>query len=710
MSEQEPIQHQAPLPESLRIQLEKFRKHLWKIKITEAILAGLIGLVFSFALVFALDRVWEIPAMVRLIILLAGVSLFAVFAPLWINRWVFKHRKENQLARLISAQYPRLGDRLLGVVELQDQDESKTALSPKLREAAMIAVAHDSKKRDLENAIPKTWLPKLGAGFAVLFAGSAVAFFVFPNAGLNALKRWFMPLSDTERYTFTKVDTSHIPDPLYVARDEPFDVTILFKDDTENKPDSLEARYGNGSWSTFSLADDKYKIRFDKGARNRGDIDIKVGDANESISVYPVERSNIRVSKAIITFPDYIGREPVTQEFGSGEIDALEGSKVVVKSHADRTLSKVTAGPMKLEPTEEFALTEEAEIELGGADPKPIEPKFVDLAASANENIITTDTINVGEDIINIPIKWEDKYGIKGSAPINLVINPTIDELPSTYAQNAPRERYMLHTEVLELELVAEDDYGLKGAGIEWQGEFITPTPGEPAKGEEQFITGSRTNNNLREKIYFDFGKREIGPQKVVLRTWTQDYHPDHKRVYSEPITVYLLSEAEHADFIKGQVDSLMSDLESAMDTEQDNLDENERIQKDLKSKDPKKVQEAKEKLQQQQDKELENKDAVDKIAKKMKDILKESSKNSNIDSKTMKDMADAAQKLDKMSKQDMPEAADKLGDAQNKKNSEEKTEKDLKDAIEKQKEILKDLRDTQKAIKRLEERLERTL
>jgi len=106
-----------PLPESLREQLESFKKHLWRIKITEAVLAGLLGLFVSFALVFALDRIWEIPPLIRLVILLSGISLFAVFAPFWINRWVFKHRKENQLAQLISKHFPHLGDRLLGVVE-----------------------------------------------------------------------------------------------------------------------------------------------------------------------------------------------------------------------------------------------------------------------------------------------------------------------------------------------------------------------------------------------------------------------------------------------------------------------------------------------------------------------------------------------------------------------------------------------------------------
>ena len=117
--------------------------------------------------------------MMRLIILVAGISLFAIFAPFWINRWVFKHRKENQLARLISKSYPNLGDRLLGVVELQDQKESQTALSPELREAAMIAVAHDAKNRELDKALSASWRNKLALGAMVTAGLCSIAFFIF---------------------------------------------------------------------------------------------------------------------------------------------------------------------------------------------------------------------------------------------------------------------------------------------------------------------------------------------------------------------------------------------------------------------------------------------------------------------------------------------------------------------------------------------------
>ena len=64
----------------------------------EAVAAGVIGLLVSFLLVYVLDRFWQTPGWLRLAILIAGVSLFTVFAPYWLHRWVWKQRRESQLA------------------------------------------------------------------------------------------------------------------------------------------------------------------------------------------------------------------------------------------------------------------------------------------------------------------------------------------------------------------------------------------------------------------------------------------------------------------------------------------------------------------------------------------------------------------------------------------------------------------------------------
>jgi hypothetical protein len=44
-----------------------FRRHLWRVKIFEAVAAGLIGLLLSFLLVYGLDPVWQTPGWARLV-------------------------------------------------------------------------------------------------------------------------------------------------------------------------------------------------------------------------------------------------------------------------------------------------------------------------------------------------------------------------------------------------------------------------------------------------------------------------------------------------------------------------------------------------------------------------------------------------------------------------------------------------------------------
>jgi hypothetical protein len=100
------LQEQIAIPKDLRNQLADFQKALWRIKITEAVLAGIFGLLISFLVVFILERFFPLPPLARLGILLAGTSLAAVFAPYWVRRWVYGHRREEQLARLIPKSSP----------------------------------------------------------------------------------------------------------------------------------------------------------------------------------------------------------------------------------------------------------------------------------------------------------------------------------------------------------------------------------------------------------------------------------------------------------------------------------------------------------------------------------------------------------------------------------------------------------------------------
>ncbi|MGC6464303.1 MAG: hypothetical protein ACON5N_01850 [Akkermansiaceae bacterium] len=697
----------TPIPEELRKQLAEFQSHLWRIKVTEAVLAGIFGLVVSYLLVFLLERAFPIPATSRFVILLAGTSLSAIFAPLWIRRWVFGHKREDQIARLIAKKFPKLGDRLLGIIELQDQKETREALSPELRAAAMAHVAAQAAKRDMGDALPNSRHKKLAIAVAMGFAVIALGVSIAPKAGGNAFKRWLLPFSKTEHYTFTQFDTSKIPNPMVVPYDEPFTFSLPLSEDTDDRPAVAQAKYGDQDWITAEIGEDGvYRFTF-TGQQEQNQLSFKAGDATSSIRVEPETRPVVLGFEADVRLPDYLQLDPRTVDVRTGSLTALEGSSVVFKGTFDRELTSGKARMTSLpREEEEQLLPEDDSPELIDPDtpieegdtltteaPAPL-PEPRDLKMSVAGNTLTTEPITLDRFRAEIPFTWKDVKNLDGDTSFDLKIATTSDMAPFSYLQGVERNVIILAEETITFEVLNEDDFGLKSIGIEWRGEFTQPTDQEPAKGEMLLKKGIPSDTILSEEVIFSPQTHGIPPQKLLLSAYAEDYKPGRGRVYSEPIVIYILTREEHAQIVKAEFDRLINELEGVAAKEQANLDNNERLDK---SNDAEELQgeETQKKLAESEKAEAENAEKMKDIAKKMEEIFKDAARNGNLDDKTMKEMADAMQNMKELGEQDMPEIEQKLNDAQNQKSTPEKTEQDLKEAIEKQKEAVKKMKET---------------
>ncbi|MEJ6641896.1 MAG: hypothetical protein QNL33_01435 [Akkermansiaceae bacterium] len=703
MSDQPQFPESSPIPDELRKQLAEFQRHLWKIKITEAILAGVFGLIVSFLLVFLLERIFPIPPVIRLLILLAGTSLSAVFAPLWVRRWVFGHQREDQLARLISKKFPKLGDRLLGIIELQDQKETREALSPELRNAAMAHVAAQAAKQDMDKALPKSRDKKLALAVAVGVAVIALGVSMAPKAGGNALKRWLLPFSKTEHYTFTQFDNSRIPNPMVVPYGEPFTFELPLSEETDERPAKALARYGQQEWLEANLGEDGiYSFEF-SGQQEQNTLSFKAGDAAHSIRVEPETRPTVTDFEAQVNLPDYLQLKPRTIDIRTGSLTALEGSTVTLKGSFSREISsgnarmtaqarddeadEVAALPELIDPTAK--VTPEAPVEA----PAPLpEPRDLKLAASGNT--LTSEPITLDRFLANIPFTWTDVKNLDGEASFDVKITTSSDLAPFSYLQGVERTVIILAEGTVTFEVLNEDDFGLKEIGIEWKGEFTQPTDQKPAKGEMVLKQGSPSDTRLSDEVLFSPDTHGIPPQKLVLAAYAEDFKPGRGRVYSEPITIFILTRDEHAQIIKSNFDRLINELEGVASKEQNNLDKNERLDKQNTAEELQ-SEEAQDQLADSEKAEVENAGKMKELAKKMEEIFKDAARNGNLDDKTMKEMADAMQNMKELGETDMPEIEQKLNDSQNQKSTPEKTEKDLKEAIEKQKEALKKMKET---------------
>ena len=710
----------TPLPDGLRRQLEAFRGRLWFIKVAEALLAGLFGLLFSYLIVFGLDRIWNTPPTVRLVILLGGTSLFTLFAPYWIHRWVFRHRREAQLARLIARKFPRLGDRMLGVVELQDQTESKEALSPELRAAAMKAVARQAEGRNLKAALPSPRHLRWGLMVALTAAIIGAALWKVPKPSQNAFERWLKPFSDVQRYTFTKI--RDFEETMIVPMDEPFSVTLTLSELSDQTPASGVARFGIQEPVSAQLQDDKKSYTFDfPGQSEPGRVLINIGDARPVIQVLPQTRPAIKSVRATIVYPDYLQLQNKTKELRVGTLsgDVVVGSKISLEATTleGRELKAGTLTIEELPKTTERDLFDD-DFDLLGDNQEPSEtaddsnsgapleansppegepeagpapPRILPLRVTGSQ--MNSPSISLQSQPLQLQMNWEDVNGLEDAGGHRIRVEPLDDQRPLAYIQDIERQTVLLEEETVSFEIIAEDDYGTKHIGYEWTGEFTKPTDETPSRGSHILELGAPNQRRLSGAVHFSPKTRNIPAQKLQVRAFVEDYFPGRGRIYSEPITLHILTKDEQAQLLKDQFDRIIGELEDAARREQNNFDENRRIEQDGAEK----LQEEanKERLEQQEMNEAENIEKMSDLSERMEELLGEALKNGEVAPETMQKMAEAMQKMQELSQEDMPKVEQQLQEAQDPSSTPEQSEKDLQEAIEEQEKVLEKMRET---------------
>ncbi len=163
----------------------------------------------------------------------ATVAIWLV-VPWAMHRWVWRHRRMDQLARLLRVREPNIGDQLLGVIELAESD-TEQARSRTLCAAAIEQVAETAKHRDLNEAAPRSRVRLWGSVVAATACIAAVLFVIAGPAAKNAWARLAAPWYDTPRYTFTQVQP--LADNYVVPHGETVPWTVTLDDASRWQPD-----------------------------------------------------------------------------------------------------------------------------------------------------------------------------------------------------------------------------------------------------------------------------------------------------------------------------------------------------------------------------------------------------------------------------------------------------------------------------------------
>ncbi|QDS99622.1 hypothetical protein [Adhaeretor mobilis] len=502
------------VPESLEDQLHGYRRAVWFLKLTEAVAIAVFSLVMAYLAVFALDRLGNTPALVRTAVFFTALVGCAV-VPWYLHHWVWKRRKLKQLARLLSKKMPRIGDQLLGVIELAE-DRSEQARSKTLVAAAINQVATDAQKRDFTTATPpsrrRLWSTAAATGIAGVVAIAAL----FPDAAANAWARLTQPWSETPRYTFAALEP--LPENMIVAHGEPFEMDLKLKQKSRWQPDAAEARIGNQRPVTAQRSQQLYRLEM-PAQIGEGNMNIFVGDAKHSVKIEPTLRPELTMLTATIHLPEYLGRsDPLEKDVRGGALSVVYGSRVALIATASRDLANAAI------------------------DDKSYTPQGATIRSE--EELV--------EESAKHEISWTDHHGLSGVEPFKVSLSAIDDEAPTLVIENLPRQKVVLETELLKFQVRARDDYGVQRVGFQWTG--FAQAVENPVKGERMLAAGDHQAERLSAQGVFSAKSLGIDPQPVELRVFAEDYFPDRGRVYSPPHLLYVLTPDQHAIWMTEQL------------------------------------------------------------------------------------------------------------------------------------------------------------
>lgn len=682
------------MPDTLEAQLRLAQRRLWVVETTIAVLGGLCGLLASYLLVFISDRFWATPAWLRFFFTAAGIGGAALGAWWWTSH-LNQRRDPRATARLIQKRFPRLGDRLLSIVELADAANRPANISQTLVDAAMRQVAAESAALNFETAVPTHWLRRWTPAILVAGGLTVAALVVVPAAGWNAWKRWTQPLTSEARFTFTQLQplgSKHV-----VAYGEPFAVAAELKAESAWRPVAGRARVERQAPVETPLANDKYQFNV-PGQTRPGQLEVAIGDAREATQIEPLFRPDLVGLTAEIALPAYLEYPAQQVDARKGTLEVLDGSQVSFTGKIGRPLHSATLTVTNAEP-----------LTVRG-------PTF------------TSGAVTLAPEVTVVKFAWRDAVGLSGRTPFELKLQRREDTAPVVDCRGLERATAILEDETLEFRVEAEDDFGVKQAGVKWQVVDMTsgqaPKEGVLPGGAYDVATGKPQARTLAGGAKFSPKALGVGPGRVVVQATALDYKPNRPASQSALYTILILDRAEHAKLVQQMMDKISQQLEELARTEQLQVETSQRLREELakllnqdannklreslqkqmqelnaklqaeKAKanpDSKAMQDlaqqlkaAKEQLAGLDDKELQkaldkltdqlrdakqaeqaNRDAAKQAGEDMQKLAKEALRNDQIPTEAMKQMAEVMQALQKLMQSEMQQAQQGLQNAQ---------------------------------------------
>ena len=518
------------LPAGLQGQFSAFENRLWRVETAAAVGGLAASLLFSCLLIFVSDRVWDTPVWLRVLIFLAGLAGAAASALRWMRHWVWHRRDLRALATLVQKKYRRLGDRLLGIVELANEQKHSANFSPALYHAAIEQVAGEAQKFDFQQSVNPHDARRFGWMAGGLCGGLAVLCLALPQAGWNSFLRWLEPVGGIARHTLVALDG--FPHELVVPHGEPFEISGSVRYLSFWKPAHVAARLGLQTKVQTAVQSNQIRLQI-PGQLEKGVLEVRVGDALARVQIVPSHRPSLQELMAVVQLPAYLGYPDENIPVQNGSLQALEGSTLKFRGTVSRPL---VSGHHARSPVDD------APLKVQGSG-------FVSESPAP---------ASVGE----FDFTWRDQLGLTNASPWRLSVLPQKDTAPQPDLPDLPRPFAMLASDVLHIHATAEDDYGVRDLGLNW--EVVSDGPGgESLTTEAKIMAPSSKDKKLEKTFLWSPALYQIPTDSTVeLQAYARDFFPERERARTAVHTIRVLSAEEHAEMLRQQLEGLMAQIE----------------------------------------------------------------------------------------------------------------------------------------------------
>ena len=624
------------LPDALRRQFAEVERRLWRVETTVAISVAVAGLILSLLAMFVSDRLWETPIWLRLTLLLCGLGVAALSGLEWTRRWVWHRRDLKALAVLVQKKYGRLGDRLLGIVELADEQQHFSNFSPALYHAAIRQVADEAGGYEFGESVSTAKASKAATLSAFLGVAAVVGLTLLPKAGWNAFLRWAAPMASIPRYTL--VDLEGLPSQMVVAKGEGFDVSGEVRYRSFWKPGGVF-----GQWERQARIDGKTQggalhIHV-PGQMENGVLHIAVGDARAEIKVLPMLRPSLEQLAAEVKLPAYLKYPDQTNVLQNGALLVVEGSKVAFRGKVSRDLTA-------------------AEMQTGDSQGSPL------ATAGASFSTGTTEPAGAQEFDFN----WRDNVGLTNSAPLRLSVRTEPDAAPMPEILDLSRNIAILATDVLRIPTQARDDFGIRDYGLMWDTAADSPHK-EFTTSEVKSLPALPNVKTIEKSFQWSPALYGVPADSIVeLQAFARDFFPGRERSLTPVYRIQVLTQEQHAELIREQLETVMSQVEEVTRRQENIVSSLNEVKDDDKMAEAQKAA----KLNQNKEDQLENASHLDELSKQGERSVREAMKNSLFNEETIRQWSKSMQQWQKLSGDKMQEAAKSMQQAAQQSKSEQ--------------------------------------